>query len=395
MSEILKGETIIYFGPEPWAGLWRNRHQLMSRFASQNDVWYVEPPVMLRPFFKERRSGPLVTRDASGVSIFHSPWWLPLSGRSPLQNISIRLFLLVLSITAGLRKSPRPIIWLSRPDQINFAGKLNAKLTIYHVVDEYSGYGSSPGSDRTRLIEKEQEMLGRADMAFVVTPTLFALKSPYNQNTYLVPNAVDFDAYADRHLQSPEDMLDIKSPVIGYSGLIAARLDLDLLHTAAEARPDWAFVFVGTVNDDRCQKQMKKLRELSNVHFLGQKPVQEMPRYVSRFDVCMIPYAIDLRAQHSSPLKLYEYAAASKPIVTTDFAAARDFGGHIRIVTGTDEFLAACEYSLLTGPDSPDTVETREFAAKNTWQQRIEDLSEIISSYLDSAANHTSSGLKR
>ena len=45
----LEGETIVYFGPEPWEGMWRNRHQLMSRLAANNRVIYVEPAHNIRP----------------------------------------------------------------------------------------------------------------------------------------------------------------------------------------------------------------------------------------------------------------------------------------------------------------------------------------------------------
>jgi len=263
---------------------------------------------------------------------------------------------------------------------IDYLGKLHSKLTIYHVVDEYSGYGA-PSTKRHRKSEsRENEMLRRVDTVIVVTPTLFDLKSSHNPNTHLVPNAVDYDSYADCDPQKPDDMSDIQSPIIGYSGLIAARLDLDLLRAAAEARPDWAYVFVGSVNDHHCQAQMKKLRDLTNVYFLGRKPVHEVARYVHHFDVCVIPYTVNLRAQHASPLKLYEYAAASKPIVSTEFAAARAFKGHIEIAQDMDEFLCACERSLKVDSSAPEILENRRFAAQNTWTHRVEQISDILRS---------------
>jgi len=322
----------------------------------------------------------LFSRDASGVTVFHSPWWLPITGRAPFKNISIRLYLAVLSAAVRTRKKRRPIVWLSRPNLIDYLGKLHAKLTIYHVVDEYSGYGHSSTMQRSKSKSRENEMLRRVDAVIVVTPTLYDLKSPHNPNTHLVPNAVDYDSYAACDPQKPDDMSDLRSPIIGYSGLIAARLDLDLLQAAAEARPDWAYVFVGSVNDNQCQAQMEKLRGLKNVHFLGQKPVNEVARYVHHFDVCMIPYTVNLRAQHASPLKLYEYAAAAKPIVTTDFAAARAFKGHIEIVQDKDEFLCACERSLKVDPAAPEILENRRFAAQNTWTHRVEQISDILRS---------------
>ena len=380
MTEMLKGETIIYFGPEPWDGLWRNRHQLMSRFADHNDVWYVEPATNLRDLFagRGRRRSRLFSRDASGVNVFHSPWWLPITGRAPFKNISIRIFLAVISLVARTGPKHRPIVWYSRPAMVDFIDKLCAKLTIYHVVDEYSGYGHPSAKPSSKPDSKEDEMLRKADTVVVVTSTLFDSKSPHNSNTHLVPNAVDYDSYADCDPQAPDDMSGIRGPIIGYSGLIAARLDLDLLQTAAESRPDWNFVFVGTVNDEHCEVELRQLRELSNVYFLGQKSVTDVPRYVHQFDVCVIPYVLDLRAQHASPLKLYEYAAASKPIVAADFAAARSFKGHIEIAATVSDFLAACERTIALDPSATEILENRRFATENTWDHRVQQISGII-----------------
>jgi len=386
VAKLLENETIIYFGPEPWAGLWRNRHQLMSRFAGQNDVWYVEPPTMLRGLLGLRRNGDappaprrtrLFSRDASGVRIFHSPWWLPITGRAPFKDISIRIFLAVISLVARIGANRRAIVWFSRPTMVDYLGKLPAKSTIYHVVDEYGGYGH-PTKMQSKPDDKEIEMLQTADAVVVVTPTLFDLKSPHNANTFVVPNAVDHDAYADRNLPSPDDITEIGGPIIGYSGLIAARLDLELLIDAAEARPDWNFVFVGSVNDQYCETGLQKLRDMSNVHFLGHKPVHDVPQYVRRFDVCIIPYVLNLRAQHASPLKLYEYAAASRPIVTTDFAAARSFDGHVRIARDANEFLRACEEALNLDASALEIQENLRMAAGNTWSHRVQQISEII-----------------
>jgi len=382
MTVTLRDETIIYFGPEPWAGLWRNRHQLMSRFAEHNNVWYVEPPARLRHLLgnKKHRTR-LFSRDASGVNVFHSPWWLPLVGRAPFKSLSIRLYLFALSRLAGFGKK-RPIVWLSKPNMIEFLEQLPAKLTIYHVVDEYSGYGSPSEQQRQRMLDKEVLLLRAVNLAIVVTPSLHDLKLAHNPSTHLVPNAADFSAYSNCNAEVPSDMRYIRRPIIGYTGLIAARLDIEMLISAAEAKPEWSFVFVGTVNDEGCQAHLARLSNLENVHMLGQKSVADTPNYVSHFDVCTIPYLDNTRAQHASPLKLYEYAAASKPIVSTDFAAARDFSGHIEIVRNAKEFIEACGRCLNIEPSSVSIAENRSFAAENTWEKRVEQVSAIINSYL-------------
>lgn len=389
MARNLRGETLIYFGPEPWAGLWRNRHQLMSRLAKHNTVVYVEPPVLLRDLLGLRRGNRrsqsqirsrLFSRDPSGVLVFHSPWWLPQIGRPPFKKPGIRLFLAVLSRVAGIGRDRRPIVWYSRPGMIDWADNFDARLIVYHVVDEYSGYGDPSRKTSDMPGHRELQMLRRADVVIVVTPTLFDRKSPYNANTFVVSNAVDFDAYAADGLDIPEDMENIRHPVVGYSGLVAGRLDLDMLRQAAEIHPDWNFVFVGAINDDHCARELEQLRLQNNVHFLGSKPVEEVPAYVRQFDVCMIPYRVNLRAENASPLKLFEYAAASRPIVSTNFSAARAFEGHIAIVNDCAEFIAACEAALTSNSNDSDLENNRELAKENTWDHRVGQISEILGS---------------
>jgi len=387
LSDLIERETIIYFGPEPWAGLWRNRHQLMSRLATHNDVWYVEPPTLLRDLLglSRRRGGNtprprtrLFSQDDSGVRVFHSPWWLPYIGRDPFRNISLWFFLKALSIATGSGKSRRPVVWYSRPSMIEYVDKMPAKVTIYHVVDEYSGYGHPSKSSSEAPGRQESQMLQSVDHVIVVTPSLYERKSPYNPSTHVVSNAVDYEAYADDSMACPDDMSEIRHPIIGYSGLVAARLDLDLLINVASARPAWSFVFVGSVKDDYCGESIRKLRKLPNVHLLGFKPVQEVPNYVQQFDVCIIPYVVNLRAEHASPLKLYEYAAASKPIVTTNFEAARAFEGQIEIADNPDEFIRACGSILNAERPAVAIAGNRLIAAENTWDHRIRQISAIL-----------------
>jgi glycosyltransferase involved in cell wall biosynthesis len=386
----LRGETIIYFGPEDWAGMWRNRHQLMTRFAKRNNVIYVEPPMMfrraLRRLFRrteesQRAYSHRFSAHESGVVVYHSPWWTPLTGREPFRKLSLWLYFKVLFKRCFVEKSCRPIVWLSRPQMSDYLGKLNEKFSIYHVVDEYTAYTGVDTATRDWMIAQEKSAAEQVDAVIVVTPALFNSKSPYNANTHLVCNAVNFAAYADAHMDNPIDMVDIQLPVIGFTGLVSARLDFDLILEAAQARPEWSFVFVGSIDDSECDEALRQLDALDNVHFMGVRPVNAMPGYLSRFDVCTIPYADDDSAANASPLKLYEYAAVGKPIVTTDFAAAREFPGHLQRATTSKKFVKACEKALKMSPGDPKLVENQQFAAKNTWEDRVAEITDIINSH--------------
>ena len=385
----LNGETIIYFGPEPWEGMWRNRHQLMSRLAKRNRVVYVEPAISFRPAWdviagkdKSYQHGGRVTQHSSGVVVYRSPWWTPLTGRKPFRQWSLWLYFKVMSRLCNIERDCKPIIWLSRPTMRDYLGKLNEKVSVYHVVDEYTAYAGVDEETRDWLIDQERGLAGKADAVIVVTPALEDSKSPYNEHTYLVPNAVDYTAYAISTTHMPLDIAKIRKPVIGFTGLVSARVDFELLGKAARKKPDWSFVFVGSINSADCREELRTLDALANVHFLGMRPVQAMPSYLQAFDVCTIPYADDDSAANASPLKLYEYAAARKPIVTTDFAAAREFPGHLSRVTSTTGFLRACEKALETRADDSALEENQQFAAENTWEHRVDQVIEILQEHM-------------
>jgi glycosyltransferase involved in cell wall biosynthesis len=397
---MLKGQNIIYFGPESWEGLWRNRHQLLSVFARENRVLYVEPRVFFRTALQRLRHKPLkwteirkpkLTQALENLYIYHPPVFLPISGRSPLRDL---LEFANRHMLRGVVKSLgmcTPLIWFSRPSVVDHVGNLDKKLVIYHVVDEYTAYEGMSEGARRRLQDQEQRLLRQADLVIVVSDSLMRAKQPFNKQTYLVPNGVDYPAYShalDSNQAPPADIAALHKPLIGYSGLIAARLDLVLLRDLVQAHPEWSLVLVGAIDDRYCAGELNELRHMPNVHFLGRKDIDQVPYYIKAFDVCLIPYRVDERAQHASPLKLYDYLAAGKPVVTTDYAAARPFRDVIRIVESRGAFISAVEDCL--SEDGRLIVERRRIAADNTWEKRVEQLSCIIESRL--AAGQTTAG---
>ena len=123
---------------------------------------------------------------------------------------------------------------------------------------------------------------------------------------------------------------------------------------------------------------------MSNVHFPGCQPSTRVPAWVAGFDACILPYALDTRARHSSPLKLYEYAAAGKPIVSTDVPAARE-NDMAEIIIDSGQFVGSLE-RVLTWPDNHPRLEHgRRVAEQNTWDHRVRQLSRIMNAALAGA----------
>jgi hypothetical protein len=320
---MIKGHNFIYFGPEKWTGLWRNRHQLMSRFAENNRVLYVEPRMRLKKLrrkiyhkdiywndiFKDIKAK-RITKLKSNLYIFHSPLYTPVADRFPLNKFTIYLWrknLLKVLDKLGIKN---PIIWISRPSFFDLVDKFEKKLIIYPVVDEYSAYSEIDNEKKSKIKMQEHKVLQRADLIVTVSNKLYESKRKFNNDTYLVPNAVDYEAYEKALVSGeplPNDISSLPKPIIGYSGLIASKLDFILLKYMACVHSNWSITMVGLINDKFCHDEIKSLKQYNNIHFLGLKKIGEIPNYINAFDVCIAPYKINEHSKNMSPLKIYDY----------------------------------------------------------------------------------------
>ncbi len=200
---------------------------------------------------------------------------------------------------------------------------------------------------------------------------------------FVVPNGVDESFITmcfsmDNKL--PEDMKEINKPVIGFFGLIDARLDIQLLRDAVGQRKDWSFVFVGPIIDD-IRDAFNSLCDLPNVYYLGAKNRTDFASYISAMDVCLIPIVINERTRNVLSLKLFEYTALGKPIVATDLPELRKYTDFVKISRDSDEFIDNIDYCL-RNRNTEIRKKAISFASQNTWQHRAEEISAIIENHL-------------
>jgi glycosyltransferase involved in cell wall biosynthesis len=393
---VIEGHDILCFAPGPWDDIWRNRHHIMTRLARANRVLYIEPWEHLRPTLRRLRAGQIRMADLGGprlerindnLWLYGPPLWAPRAERFPL-NVSTR------AIQIGLlRRAMRelgfhsPILWLFQPDMEIYVGQFDESLVVYHIVDEYAGYAGISDTWRPVVQQMERELARRADLIVVTSPTLYDSKSVLSEHLVLVPNAVDHEAFAAaiaHQAGGPADMAGIDSPRAGYVGAVNDKLDLALLARVTEQCQDWSFVVVGpvSISDEEGKQALQALEALPNVHILGRKPVQEVPRYIDACDVCLLPYRVNEWTRNIDSLKLYEYLACGKPIVATDVPAAQRFSRVVSIAT-SDHELIACMRAALSEDSSTLQATRRHIAAQNTWQQRVEALSVAIERRLE------------
>ena len=401
---MISGHEILCFAPGPWDDIWRNRHQIMTRLALANRVLYVEPWPYVRPTLRRLRQGPLGQALASlrggglqqvraNLYVHRPAGWAPRASREPLRALTQAVFLAQLKRSLRALDFHSPILWLFSPDTEIFLGAFDEKLAIYHVVDEYSGYSGVSASWRPVVQRMEQRLLRRVGLVFVVSPALFERKAAFNKRTVLVPNGVDYVAFAaaQEEVTRPADVAGIAPPAIGYVGAINDKLDLALLAGAARECADLSWILVGPVaiSDEESLRALAELRAMPNVHLLGRKSVDLVPHYISACDVCVLPYRVNEWTRHIDSLKLSEYLACGKPVVATDIPAARQLvegeraerRGIVRIAATRAQFVEQIRVAVREADPALQNAR-RSIAAQNTWDHRVEALSGAIETRL-------------
>ncbi|MCB0168485.1 MAG: glycosyltransferase [Anaerolineae bacterium] len=385
---MLTGYDIVYFG-DNWDGVLRNRQQLMSIFARHNKVLFIERGNSLQTtisLLKKKQLHltdlfrPLVRQISDNLFVFHEPVWAPASEKFLLGHLTGLLRHLSLRYAMRRLAIKQPIVWYYHPNWLDFIdGVPSSRLRLYHVVDEYTSFQDKTAAMKQHIEARERELSQQVDAVIVVSEKLYESKAPLHPNTYIVPNGVNYQAYSEAlaRPELPAEMAAVKAPILGYSGLIGDKLELDMLKDLALKQPDWSFVFLGPVNANQKQATWQSLCAMPNVFHFGPVDWSEVPNYVKGFDVGLMPYVQNRNSDNISPLKLYDYLAAGLPVVSLDIPAARKFKDHIYLAAHPEDFESAVCQAL--GQTSPEQQQARRaVAAQHTWEARVETLSDLI-----------------
>jgi glycosyltransferase involved in cell wall biosynthesis len=216
-------------------------------------------------------------------------------------------------------------------------------------------------------------MLDGCQMTFAVSRQLQEdLAARTSRPVEYLPNAVsaDFISASQASCEAPADLRRGK-PIVGCTGTINDAYDWDMIGPAARALPDVDFVFLGSLeqNRDRWSREFTEGMALPNVRWLGCKPFDQLPRYLAHFDVCLSPLRMNDMGHRRSPLRLYDYLATDKPIVSTAVREAVEMGRFVSVAHNVEECIAQIRSALAT-PNVPEA--RRRYIADNTWDKRAE-----------------------
>jgi glycosyltransferase involved in cell wall biosynthesis len=247
---------------------------------------------------------------------------------------------------------------------------------------------------RTR--ETDRWLCQNADAVIVCSEGLFHSKKNLveEDRLFLVPNGVDIDHYSqccqrgddakrgnasDTALEggsanstgSPREYV----PVFGYTGTIHnQRLDVELVEQLARRLKTGILRFIGP--EMLPSQDRNRLIETGRVEFVGQKPYDELPHWMSQMDVMIVPHQVTAFTESLNPLKLWEYLAAGIPIVSTPVAGFRDYPDLIHLAADADSFFSKMQDALKE--DSSGIARRRAAATGNSWKARIDSINQII-----------------
>ena len=180
----------------------------------------------------------------------------------------------------------------------------------------------------------------------------------------------------------------IRKPIIGYTGIINARIDFSLLQYVLERKPDWSIVMIGPIklNDEK-----KMIFEMSikkpNFHWLGYQKPDVLPNYLKYFDVAIIPYKVKKWVKWSSnPLKLHIYTAAGLPTVTSDLNNIKEFYDTTYVASNKADWIIKIQEAL--NEDKKEELRKRRLslASENDWHKRIKFLLKLIDNYIEASS---------
>lgn len=187
-----------------------------------------------------------------------------------------------------------------------------------------------------------------------------------------VGQGVDLGVYRLESVQQPRDMVDIPRPIVGYTGTIVSdRLDADLIYDIAEHLPSISFAFIGP---EDAEFSSHKLHQLSNVHFLGARPVHTMPDYIHSFDVCINPQWVNPLTIGNYPRKIDEYLAMGKPTVATKTDAMEMFKDHVELCENLPQWIDAIKRSAYTHEDKDQIQQRIDFAHTHSWTNCVKKI---------------------
>lgn len=241
----------------------------------------------------------------------------------------------------------RPLVWVECPTALEFARHIDHAGMIYQRTDKYEEF---PGADPVMIRECDRRLKQSADVTLFCSNLLYTEEAAQCRRPCFVDHGVEFERFRQAGNDvscEPEDMKSIARPRVGFVGGIDAHtFDAALFCELARQLPGMSFVLVG-----QCSLPAQWCRE-PNVVLLGQKPYESVPAYMAACDVLIMPWNDNPWIRVCNPVKLKEYLAVGRPVVSSPFDELNKYADQIAVANDANEFVSAIRNAIREPGDS-------------------------------------------
>jgi len=361
--------------------LWYHNHghmdiQLMRRFAETGTVLYInsiiirkfhvnEGRMFLRRVKRKLRSVMKGLRSTDIEGMFaYSPFTMPvhhIPGARELNLLALRLQVQRKTRKLGMKK---PVVWVACPGAAEAAIRLPHTKLVYQRTDRYEDF---PAVDSEQIKRYDKLLKERADLVIYANRELFRQEQFQCRRAIYLDHGIDYEAFANAHKDPyvPEEIRQIPHPILGfYGGIDAHTSNIELIYEIADLLSDISIVLIGSSSID-----LSELATRKNVYLLDQKPYEQIPHYGKCFDVCFMPWRQNRWIEACNPIKLKEYLALGKPVVSTPFSELNKYSDLVKIASNAPCFAYAVREAL-EEDDSKEALKRKRRVARNTWDSK-------------------------
>lgn len=364
-----------------WEGINHRPHHFMRRFAAYGwTVLYLEPPATLiaplknRHFLKRWRNWLKGIRKAEeNLYLLSPPPIMPFGSKFRLVNKLNQAL-----IAGNIKRACKSLgyseveVYSFLPTAVDLLPRIRHHRVIYDCVDDHGAFTGLV--DAGVISQMERELMAQSDVSFATARQLYEDRKEWSSNFHIIPNGAEYEHFALPSGKVPEELQNVKHPIAGFIGGISDWVDVPLMAQAAQHLPEVNFVLVGPVLTD-----VSCLTRLDNVRLLGAKPYKELPEYLGSFDVCLVPFKINKLTESVNPIKMFEYLAAGKPVISTPLPEVLAYGEVVAIASGEEETVAAIRQALEPEAQSRQSIELRQQVAReNSWDARWQTAVHLI-----------------
>lgn len=242
------------------------------------------------------------------------PPMIPCAGFSLVRKINKIMVCSMVKKILNKINAKKVVFIITAPNACDFIGEFGEEKVVYYCVDDFSEW---PGLKKSLVKSMQDELIEKSDVLIAASENLSQMLGARGKPVHLLTHGVDLNHFS-RELREEHPLLrGIPGPRVGYFGLFDDRNDKKLIEDLACQMPEVSFVITGNVETD-----VSSLKARGNVYFTGAISYAELPAMARGWDMCMLPYKLNDFTDSIQPLKLKEYLATGKPVLSTPIKEA-------------------------------------------------------------------------